>query len=300
MSPSVDMTQLCMTKLFLSSIIFSCIVAFGLGVFTFYLLTEQDRPTYSSGWYEPVFYEGSYARADGQKVLGANSGLVAHHLLVADKIAEVFETLASDEAKTVVIVSPNHFGRGLYPIQVSKGQWVTPFGTVRADDRAIGKLLEAYPRLHHEEAAYTDEHGIYGLMPFVAKSFPNARVVPILVREDLLAAATWELGRTIARELPNAVFLASVDMTHYQDADYTAQNDAMVLTLLAEAGNCNNSPCETNLDIDSNSSLRVLFGFNSERGTQVWNLTHHGSSLAMGAAQTPADNTSHILGYFFP
>lgn len=274
------------------------VVAAGIGSFVLgYLSWPQfaDEPAamHGSGWYTAEFFDAAYAKAGGAPT-GATSGLVAHHLLVADKIAEVFEALASDDVKTVVIVSPNHFGRGLYPAQVSKGAWTTPFGTVKSDVDAVDALLAADATLRHAETPFTDEHGVYGLMPFVARSFPNARVVAIVVREGLSAEAASELGESIARTLPDAVFIASVDMTHYQDAEYTAANDAKVLDALARGD------LAENLEIDSNTSMRVLFGLNAARGTWSWHLTHHGSSLAMGAATRPEDNTSHILGYFTP
>ncbi len=261
---------------------------------------KDERPAYSSGWYPASFYAGAYQKAKGEKVPEATSGLVAHHLLVANKIAEVFENLASDEVKTVVLVGPNHFKRGVSLAQVSKREWNTPFGDVVADDEAIDRLLSALPFLHHEETAYKSEHGIYGLMPFIATSFPNAKVVPIILQEDLSAERAWEIGQTIAQTLPDAVLFASVDMTHNRDAEFTAYNDARVLDLLHDAGMCDGTLCITDLVIDSNTSLRVLFGFNAERGTTQWQMTHHGSSLEMGATKNWLENTSHILGYFLP
>lgn len=270
--------------------------AFSVGFFS--AVCDRDVPIYTTGQYPSAFFDGAWKQAEGKPV-GAMSGLTAHHLLVAKDMATVFKAMADDDVKTVVLVSPNHFGRGHGVAQVSMGSWKTPDGSiVESDERAIGKILHAAQFVRHDETAFTDEHGIYGLMPFVAKAFPNARVVSIVLEDAMLADVAWQLGETIAMQLPNAVLIASVDMTHYHDTDYTAANDARVLDLVDHAGMCGDVPCVEDLDIDSNASLRVLFGFNHARGTTNWHLTHHGSSLAMGAAQTAADNTSHILGYF--
>ncbi len=260
----------------------------------------DDRPTYTSGLQTKDFFDRAYNEATGEPVAGAISGLSAHHLLIGSDIATVFEDLASDDVKTVVLVSPNHFKRGRSTAQVSKGQWMTPYGTVVTDDEAVDKLLAMDSMLKQEEAAYETEHGIYGLTPFVKRSFPGAKIVSIILDDSLPTAEAWRLGQEIAQTLPDAVLLASVDMTHYHDVDYTAKNDVKVLQLLAEAGLCGLLPCTDELDIDSNASLRVLFGFNAEHGTQEWHLTHHGSSLQMGATKDWHDNTSHILGYFLP
>ncbi|NBS41653.1 AmmeMemoRadiSam system protein B, partial [bacterium] len=237
-------------------------------------------------------------RALGSPVSGATSAIVAHHLLVASDMAEVFKVLGNDEARTVIVVSPNHFSRGMSRAQVSEESWDTVYGTVNADAPAVESLIDAVPFLTHDETAFAEEHGIYNLLPFVARSFPNAKIIPIILREELSLENAWTLGATLAKQFPDAALIASVDMTHYHDAEYTATNDQRVLDLIANEGRCNDAPCADVLDIDSNASMRVLFAWNAARGTTEFRLTHHGSSLSMGAAKDWHDNTSHILGYF--
>lgn len=255
-------------------------------------------PAYGSGLNPKSFFDAAYDRASGSRVTGASSAVVAHHLLVASDIAELFDHLGNDAVRTVILVSPNHFSRGMARAQVSEGSWNTVYGTVDADDDAIDSLRAAVPFLSHEETAFADEHGIFNLTPFVARSFPNAKIVPIILREELSVENAWALGAALAKQFPDAALVASVDMTHYHDAEYTAANDQRVLDRIADEGRCNGTPCADVLDIDSNAAMRVLFAWNAARGTTEFHLTHHGSSLAMGAAKDWHDNTSHILGYF--
>lgn len=284
-------------------LLFLLITAFVVGMFaadvpTSGMLSVSDAPTYSSGYYDEAFYDRAYDRASGQPVAGVTSALVAHHLLIADKIANVFEVAASDDVRTVVLVSPNHFSIGSTAMQVSRGSWSTPYGRVDADTEAIATLLTAVPELRHDEFTAPHEHGIGGLTPYVVRSFPNARLVPIMLDESLPADTAWKLGEAIATQLPDAILIASVDMTHNQTAEYTAANDERVLALIERAGWCDGAVCTDNLDVDSNASLRTLFGFNAQQGGPTWHFTHHGSSLAMGATLDWRENTSHILGYF--
>lgn len=275
------------------------VAAFFVGTrFAFVAPEVSDTPVYSSGYYDKTFFESAYEKSVAEPVDGVTSALVAHHLLVAEKIAEVFEAAASDDVRTVVLVSPNHFSIGTSAAQVSMGSWSTPYGILEADTEAISTLLAAVPELRHEEYAAPHEHGIGALTPYIVRSFPNAKFVPIILDETLSAESAWNLGETIATQLPDAIVFASVDMTHNQTAEYTAANDARVLTLLENFGMCGGTPCVEDLDIDSNASMRVLFGFNEGRDAYVWHRTHHGSSLAMGATMDWRENTSHILGYF--
>ncbi len=274
------------------------LLAFVAGFFVVRPSKFVDAPVYSSGMYGKNFFDAAYDRVRrGVMLTPSNdtptSALVAHHLLVADKIAGVFDVIANEDVRTVVIVSPNHFSIGSSVAQVSKGSWKTPYGVVLSDVEAVETLLDAVPELRYDEFAAPHEHGIGALTPFVVRSFPNAKLVPIMLDESLSADVAWRLGEAIAKELPDAVLVASVDMTHNRDADYTAENDAKVMTIIEKGENY-----ETQLDIDSNASLRALFGFNQARKTQVWHMTHHGSSLDMGATTDWRENTSHILGYF--
>lgn len=262
---------------------------------------EDGGGTFAHGWQPKSQFDQAYDKSSGTPVDGVAAGLVAHHLLVADKIAEVFEDMARDDVTTVVIVSPNHFSVGSSPMQTTVGTYTTPYGDLSIDSDAVTLLRESVPGLAHEEMSFAGEHGIAALTPFVKRSFPNAQLVPIILHESLAADDAFALGAAIARELPNAVLVASVDMVHERDAGYTAYWDEQILRFLADEPSvqrCAASPCAFDYPIDSNASLRTLLGFANARGATQWTLTHHGSSLAMGATDDPLENTSHILGYF--
>lgn len=262
---------------------------------------EHEGGTFAHGWQPQGTFDQAYAKAAGAPVDGAAAGLVAHHLLVADKIAEVFEDMARDDVTTVVIVSPNHFSVGSSPMQTTLGTYTTPYGNLTIDSDAVTRLRESVPGLAHEEMSFTGEHGIAALTPFVKRSFPNAQLVPIILDESLADEDAFALGATIARELPDAVLFASVDMVHENDADFTAYWDEQIMRFFADEPSVMHCPevrCAFVYPIDSNASLRTLISFANARGATQWTLTHHGSSLAMGATADPLENTSHILGYF--
>lgn len=272
----------------------------GLSSFVFPKPEQRDPVAiYSHGWFEKDFYEEAYGVAGrgGSVTLPTNptSALVAHHLLIPDKIANVFLQVGSDEVETVVLVSPNHFSVGIHPAQVSEGGWTTPYGQLDPDWDAIEKLLKNAGDLHHEEQAFKGEHGIAALTPFVKRSFPNAKFVPIILDDSLSPYTAAELGKSIAALLPDAVVIASVDMSHNLPEYVAAFHDQITKHALA-VGDCPIDSCD--LEVDSDPTLRLLFAVNEARGTQSWHQTTHSSSLALGATKDPRENTSHILGYF--
>ena len=197
-----------------------------------------------------------------------------------------------------MIVGPNHFSRGPYEVQTTIGTWATPYGDVVTDDEAIAKLQKVLPELQIASRPFEKEHGIYGLIPFVRRSLPSAKIVPIILDQSVLAQTSSEIGETIARVLPNAIFVASIDMTHNQPSDITQANDQKVLALLEDPVACAPVYCETDAKIDSTASLQTLLAFVKARKATVWHLTHYGSSLEMGATDDSQENVSHILGAF--
>lgn len=252
----------------------------------------ENLPVFEYGIQTQNYFDQAYLKAGKQTQVESNSAISAHHLLVADKIAALFESIGSNKTKTVVILSPNHFGIGKSPAQTTNGIWNTPYGQLETDQKAVNKLLKN-SNITNEQLVFTKEHGISALTPFIKRSFPNAKLVPIVIHETLSSEDATSLGNTIANELPNALVIASIDMSHYQPNYVANYHDTVTLNAI-ESGGCNN--CK--LEIDANSVLQTLFAINQSRNEQVWTQTHHGSSIQMGIASKAEDNTSHILGYF--
>jgi MEMO1 family protein len=268
---------------------------------------DSDSILYSSGFERKAFFDAAYEKAERESGVPSVSresreittAIVAHHLLVADKIAEVFIEIGSSDIETIVLLSPNHFSGGISSAQISKGTWQTPYGELRPDDEKVEKLLDVVSILSHEELAFEYEHGIGVVTPFIKRSFPEADFLPIILDESLSFEAAHALGESIARLFPDAVVISSIDMVHRQTSEVTSENDVIILSSIEAGGLCSGAWCDEELLIDSNASMQTLFAVNATRGISSWNLVHHGSSLSMGATKNPDDNVSHILGYFW-
>ncbi|MBI4257149.1 AmmeMemoRadiSam system protein B [Candidatus Uhrbacteria bacterium] len=284
------------------------LVCFGFGI---WVASHEPKPSsyenetnhFSYTLAAPSLYEAANAAAEEVERTGARSGIVAHHLLVADKIAQTFAALGNGREKTVVILSPNHFNLGRSVMQATDGTWETPFGDVEVDVDVLEKLLgregeEGWvPDLSYEPETFKQEHGISSIVPFVKVWFPQARIVPIVVHDDATPQQLLDLAYSIQDAAPRAVVIASIDMSHNLPAHIQTVHDEITLRTI-ENGDCGDTWVMCNLEIDSNAALETLFWVNQKRGTQEWHLTHHGSSLAMEATSDWRENTSHILGYF--
>lgn len=253
---------------------------------------EMQQPMFSSGTSSKAFFDEAYDAVPKQTRVSSLSAVSAHHLLVGNKIAELFDRIGSNSVRTVILLSPNHFDRGKTSMQTSYGNWQTPYGILETDEGAVRTLARA-TGASIEPETFVGEHGISALTPFVKRSFKNAKIVPIILHDAVSEENVEVLGRAITKQFPRAVVIASVDMSHYLPNYAAMYHDEVTQNALASGG-CGG--CE--LEVDANSVLRTLFVINKERENETWNFTHHNSSIGLGVASVPEQNTSHILGYF--
>lgn len=258
-------------------------------------MRENSTLRFSYALASPSLYDSANTTAEDIDRTGARSGIVAHHLLVGDKIAQTFAALGTGREKTVIILSPNHFDLGRSPLQTTDGTWETPYGDVEVDTEVLQELLDGVEQLWYEPETFEQEHGVSTIVPFVKTWFPRAKIVPIVIHDDVAAEDLVDLAYTIQEAAPRAVVVASIDMSHNLPEHIRVPHDEETLVAI-ERGDCGDMNC--NLEIDANGVLETLFWVNQLRGTQEWHLTHQGSSMAMGATDDWLENTSHILGYF--
>lgn len=259
-------------------------------------IKEDVFTVYEHGYYSKNLYDHAYTKAGEIEGISAKSAIVAHHLLVADKVAEVFEAIGSKDVQTVILLSPNHFSQGKEEAQVGAVGFTTPYGMVAPDVEMIQKLLDGYIPLSLENETLQGEHGISTLTPFIKRSFPNAKLVPIILHESMPSEEAIRFGQVIAETVDaRTIVIASIDMSHNLPLDYQLFHDGVTKAVIA--GGVRHAE-GVDLEIDANAVLRTLLSYNRKERTEAFTLTHHDSSLNMGKTELAIDNTSHILGYF--
>jgi AmmeMemoRadiSam system protein B len=141
---------------------------------------------------------------------------------------------ALDVPATVIVLSPNHTGRGtaIEGGSILLGRaYRTPLGDV-APDLELGERLvdRAAPLLVEDLVAHAHEHGIEVLLPFLQMRNRAVSIVPIIVgwkdwtRSRLLAAAIAEcVGDR------DVLVVASSDLTHYETAADAEAKDSLAI-----------------------------------------------------------------------
>ncbi len=121
--------------------------------------------------------------------------------------------------RTVLILCPNHTGRGAPASLEPSDAWRTPLGDVPVNRPLARRLLELSPSLAEDRGAHAREHSLEVQLPFLQMLRPDVEIVPVC-----LGAADLELcqevgeaaARMRAEETEPFLLLASSDMNHYE------------------------------------------------------------------------------------
>jgi AmmeMemoRadiSam system protein B len=141
-----------------------------------------------------------------------------------------YSLLRGREPASVVLVGPSH--RAVFEgVAVhASGAWETPLGQVAIDEELARALVDAEGGLFDDPGPHRDEHSLELQMPFLQRTMPGLRIVPMLMgtqsRDEVEA-----LAAALARVLPGRAVLlvASSDLSHYQPAPVASRLDAEVV-----------------------------------------------------------------------
>jgi AmmeMemoRadiSam system protein B len=122
--------------------------------------------------------------------------------------------------KTVVILCPNHTGRGAALALDPSDSWRIPGGDVPVDRPLAWRLQERLPELSVDAEAHRREHSLEVQLPFLRQLRPSVAIVPICIgAPDLeLCRALGEAIAAVREEEADEppLLLASSDMNHYE------------------------------------------------------------------------------------
>ena len=121
--------------------------------------------------------------------------------------------------KTVVILCPNHTGRGAPASLEPSDAWRTPLGDVPTNRRLAARLLELAPSLEEDSTAHAREHSLEVQLPFLQVIRPDFDFVPICLGahdRELCREVGDAIARVCEEEKERPLLLASSDMNHYE------------------------------------------------------------------------------------
>lgn len=146
--------------------------------------------------------------------------------------AHAYHKLASDgKPDIVVLLGPNHTGRGSGLAAMNEGVWRTPLGDVKVDGEAADRIVQQSGIVDIDDTAHRYEHSIEVQLPFLQYLYGSKfRIVPICFSMQDLSSAK-EVGEGIAKALEDkdGIIIASSDMTHYEAQEDAQRKDHLLL-----------------------------------------------------------------------
>jgi AmmeMemoRadiSam system protein B len=159
----------------------------------------------------------------------------AGYVYSGDVAGQVFANIDVPEA--VIVLCPNHTGRGARISIAAASAFAMPGGTVPIDAELAAALRAELPGAEMDDDAHRHEHAIEVELPFLHARQERVRIVP-LVLGGLSEAEAIELGRGLWRAAKRSkarpLVVASSDMSHYlPDAEARRVDQVALAPLLA-------------------------------------------------------------------
>jgi MEMO1 family protein len=165
-------------------------------------------------------------------------GLVAPHAGYIYSGSVVGEVLSRTKIPdTVIIIGPNHTGRGQPFSIMTSGTWITPLGKIEIDSDLATRLTAASQYLKTDTLAHEMEHSIEVQLPFLQYLKPDVKIVPIILGTQdgpALKALGYEMAQVIQNSQKKVLIFASSDMNHYEAQKTTQKKDRQAIEAILE------------------------------------------------------------------
>jgi AmmeMemoRadiSam system protein B len=133
-----------------------------------------------------------------------------------------------DLPQRIIILCPNHTGKGRPLAIMSNGSWETPLGSVPIDSSLAEALKKRFPPLTEDADAHRSEHAIEVELPFLQVRRPDFTFVPIALgtrQFEILEKLGEAVAETIQAQGGKILIIASSDMNHYENDAVTRIKD---------------------------------------------------------------------------
>ncbi len=222
------------------------------------------------------------------------AGVIPHHLLAADLIAEFFYNLKIKNYEAVILIGPNHYNEGNSDIITSSYDWQTPYGGLECDQDILEKI-KRWDKVKVEEEVIKKEHSITSEVSFIKKIFPDVKFLPIILKANVSEESAEILANKLFEIIKNekVLVLASVDFSHYKDSITAQKNDQVSLKAIK-----NFEFNEIyNLDIDSPATIYTLLKY-SQLNEAKFELLNNSNSAILADKPDLESTTSYVTGCF--
>ncbi len=197
---------------------------------------------------------------------------------------------------TVIILAPNHTGYGTPYSIWPDGTWQTPLGNVTVDNELVNLLTSECNLLSKDYEAHQFEHSAEVIIPFLQHLNPKIKIAVIVVMSRNINELK-ELGKSLSTVIknyaPNALVVASSDMTHQESQESANRKDKIAIEEIIKLDEKGLYDKVEEMDISMCGIYPTvsMLVCSKERGASTARLTRYETS-----GETTGDY-DHVVGY---
>ena len=131
-----------------------------------------------------------------------------------------------------IILGPNHTGVGAALSIFKKGEWETPFGNVKVNEKLAELILRNCSFIKEDMSAHEYEHSIEVQLPFLQYFISTFTFVPISVSYldyTRLEKTGIELAKSLEEFGEKSLIISSTDFSHYVPHEIAQRKDHMAI-----------------------------------------------------------------------
>jgi AmmeMemoRadiSam system protein B len=196
----------------------------------------MDRQPVVAGQFYPG--RGSALRAQVAEYMDGDSSAQRTLLVMAPHAGYIFsgkvagKTIAKASlARRIILMGPNHTGRGQKIAVWCDGRWIMPGFDVPVDSE-LADILIQLPGFSADYEAHFYEHSLEVVLPFLEQSLDDFAIVPVAVSESdprALLKAGKKLGQELMQKSIDFSLVVSSDMSHYISHDQAKTIDRLAI-----------------------------------------------------------------------
>lgn len=245
-----------------------------------------------------------------QESLGASAIIVPHHLLVEHWMQEFYAEVAKEknDYERIILISPNHLGYGFGSVQTAKR-----VQGIEIDQSSVGKI-EDQSAAFVEGSEFMNEHGLYVHYPFIHEHFPQADIVPIILKQGANVQVLDKLLSSLTQiDLEDTLIIGSIDFSHGVSEELALEHDERIINWLQDWSEAQKpgsdlssiqalakslNAVEGTVAMDSPETFYILIKLLEHQGNYDYELWKRGSSAMVTGLDLVEENVSYLFVKF--
>jgi AmmeMemoRadiSam system protein B len=220
-------------------------------------------------------------------------GIAPHHDIALDMTVRFYERIASREARRVWLFSPDHFHKARKLAAFCDADWALAARILEADEEALG-VLQTLEIAEANAGLFGAEHGITLHVPLVARYFPNASIVPMVLNRNISDMGLLVLRHAIRSIIGDAdIVILSMDLSHYKPPEATAREDRRTLAALTNL----ESFAARAIDADARRAASLVLALFRDMGATRGEMLEHTDSSAILGERTESGTSYATVVY---